>query len=98
MELLIRSRPTLIAAFFLSLGSIGVAAYLDKQALFAGAAISAHACLFLFTATESFGRIALARNRSARIFARVFFGMYVLAGIGFVFLWAGALRNGWLST
>ena len=93
MELLIRIRTILIAAFFGSLGGIGVGAYMDKQAVFAAAAITAHLSLLLFTTTESFGRIALARSKSARIIARIFFGMYVLAGIGLVLSWAAAVHN-----
>lgn len=93
MELLIRNRSIFISGLFLSLGGIGVGAYLDKQAIFAAAAIAAHVCLFLFTTTESFGRIASTRASAARILARIFFGMYVLAGVGFVVAWASTLDH-----
>jgi hypothetical protein len=82
MELLILSRPILVSALFASLGGIGVGAYMDKQPVVAIAAVAAHLSLLHFTTTEAFGRIALARAKSARILARVFFGMYVLPGIG----------------
>jgi hypothetical protein len=93
MELLIRIRPILIAAFSLALVGIGVGAYLGNRSAFAGAAIAAHICLFLFTTTESFGRVAQTRAKTARILARAFFAMYVLAGVGFVVSWVNALRH-----
>lgn len=90
MDLLIRGRPFIIAAFFISLVCFGLGLYLDHQILFTSFALAAHASLFLFTATESFGRVAQARTRPARVMARIFFSMYVLAGIGFLSSWAVA--------
>lgn len=93
MELLIRNRPFIITAFFFSLACFGLAAYLDRRSLFSIAAVTAHVFLFLFTTTESFGRVAFSRTKTARILARVFFTMYVLAGAGFFLTWVSALGN-----
>ncbi len=82
MELLIRSRPVLIAVFFVALGGMGAGAFVGNTAVMAWSAGSAHVCLFFFVATEAFGRISRTRSNGARVLARVFFGMYVLAGAG----------------
>jgi hypothetical protein len=88
MDLLIRGRPFIIAAFFISLVCFGLGLYLDHQIIFASSALAAHASLFLFTATESFGRVAQTRSTPARVMARIFLSMYVLAGVGFLSTWA----------
>lgn len=89
MDLLIRGRPLIIAAFFISIVCFGLGLYLDHQVLFATFALSAHASLFLFTATESFGRVAQTRSTPARVMARILFFMYVLAGVGGLLIMGG---------
>jgi hypothetical protein len=93
MELLIRSRPVVIAAFFVALGGVGVGAYVGNTAVMAWSGCSAHVCLFLFVATEAFGRVSRSRSNGARFFARVLFGMYVLAWTGLLASWLVAIRR-----
>lgn len=82
MELLIRSRPVLIAVFFAALGGMGVSGFRGSTAVMVWFACSAHVCLFLFVASEAFGRVSRSRSKFARVLARAFLGMYVLAGAG----------------
>jgi uncharacterized membrane protein len=93
MELLIRGRPIILVAFFVSLACIALGLYLDHHLFFAGSALATHAFLFLFTVTESFGRVARTRSKTARVMARVFFSIYVLAGLGFLSTWVVASQN-----
>jgi hypothetical protein len=93
METLIRWRPFAITSSFTALVGIGIGAYFDRHPLLVAAAIIAHVSLFLFTATESFGRIAQGRSKSVRILARGLFSMYVMGIVGLLATWVTGIAN-----
>ncbi len=93
MELLIRARPFLVAAFFLGLSGFALGIYMDRHSVFVISVVTAHLSLFLFTATESFGRVAQLRSRAGRVMARIFFSMYVVVFGGSLLTFAVAFDH-----
>ena len=78
MEALIRARPYVTAAFFVALAGVFALTFANSTWLLTAAGSLAHIALFLFLATESFGRIAQSRSGASRLAARVFFGLSAL--------------------